>query len=128
MTIAGFVYGFPGGWPIIATSSVAGATAAFVASRTVFSGYVHRLVGADKRFVALGHVLRHDGVWVLAAIRLCPLPFSISNGFLATIPSITPLSFAVATALDSSEISGPWTSSSLALDGIRRSERRGLVA
>lgn len=104
LTIAGFVYGCPGGWPIVATSSVAGATAAFVTSRTVFSGYVHRLVGADKRFVALGQVLRHDGVLVLAAIRLCPLPFSLSNGFLATIPSISPLSFALATALSSPKL------------------------
>ncbi|KAI8632045.1 hypothetical protein F5Y19DRAFT_383673 [Xylariaceae sp. FL1651] len=99
VTIAGFVYGFPGGWPIVAGATVAGSTAAFVASRTVLSAYVQRLVGADRRFVALGQVLRHDGLPVLAAIRFCPLPFSLSNGFLATIPSISPGGFALATAL-----------------------------
>ncbi|KAI1107775.1 hypothetical protein F4804DRAFT_184 [Jackrogersella minutella] len=99
VTVAGFVYGFPGGWPIVAGATVFGSLAAFLTSRTVYSGYVHSLVGADKRFVALGQVLRRDGLLVLAAIRFCPLPFSLSNGFLATIPSITPLRFALATAM-----------------------------
>ncbi|KAI5926820.1 hypothetical protein F4810DRAFT_699499 [Camillea tinctor] len=99
ITIAGFVYGFPGGWPIVASATVVGSTGAFVASRTVLSAYVHRLVGGDRRFVALGQVLRHDGLLMLAAIRLCPLPFSLSNGFLATIPSVSPWGFALATAL-----------------------------
>ncbi|KAI5862175.1 hypothetical protein GGS23DRAFT_109474 [Durotheca rogersii] len=99
VTVAGFVYGFPGGWPIVASATVVGSGAAFLASRTVFSRYVHSLVGGDKRFVALGQVLRRDGILVLAAIRFCPLPFSLSNGFLATIPSISPARFALATAL-----------------------------
>lgn len=99
ITLAGFVYGFPGGWPIVAAATVFGSTASFLASRTIFSRYVHALVGGDKRFVALGQVLRRDGLLVLAAIRFCPLPFSLSNGFLATIPSITPVRFALATAM-----------------------------
>lgn len=99
VTIAGFVFGFPGGWPIVASATVVGSTVAFLTSRTVFSKYVHALVGSDKRFVALGQVLRHDGILVLAAIRFCPLPYSLSNGFLATIPNINPVSFAAATAL-----------------------------
>lgn len=103
-TVAGFVYGFPLGWPIVATATVAGSLAAFVTSRTVFSGYVDRLVGQDKRFVALGQVLRHDGLGVLALVRFCPLPYSLSNGFLATVPSIQPLSFALATAFASPKL------------------------
>lgn len=98
-TIAGFVYGFPLGWPIAASGCVVGSLCAFLASRTVLSGYVHRMVGSDHRFIALGHVLRHEGIWYLTGIRFCPLPFSLSNGFLATIPSISPLSFALSTAL-----------------------------
>lgn len=99
ITVAGFVFGFPGGWPIVASATVAGSAAAFLTSRTIFSSYVDRLVGADRRFVALGQVLRHDGLLVLAGIRFCPLPYSLSNGFLATIPNINPLRFAAATAL-----------------------------
>jgi uncharacterized membrane protein YdjX (TVP38/TMEM64 family) len=99
ITIAGFVFDFPGGWPIVATATIAGSGVAFFTSRTVFSKYVDALVGTDRRFIALGQVLRHDGLLVLAAIRFCPLPYSLSNGFLATIPSISPLSFVLATAL-----------------------------
>ncbi|KAI0447942.1 hypothetical protein F4803DRAFT_191631 [Xylaria telfairii] len=104
ITIAGFIFGFPGGWPIVAGATVVGSTASFLASRTVLSGYVQRLVGEDRRFVALGQVLRHDGLPVLVAIRFCPLPFSLSNGFLATIPSISPGSFALATALSTPKL------------------------
>lgn len=103
-TVAGFVYGLPIGWPIVATATVAGSLVAFITSRTIFSGYVDRLVGQDKRFVALGQVLRHDGLGVLALVRFCPLPYSLSNGFLATVPSIQPMSFALATALASPKL------------------------
>ncbi|KJK82957.1 hypothetical protein H634G_01085 [Metarhizium anisopliae BRIP 53293] len=98
-TIAGLVYGFPNGWPVAAVACTLGSLAAFLASRTVLSRYVDRMVGKDHRFIALGQVLRRDGILYLTAIRFCPLPFSLSNGFLATIPSITPLSFAISTAL-----------------------------
>ena len=99
VTIAGFVYGFPWGWPVAAVSTIVGSTAAFLASRGWLKGYVHNLVGKDRRFVALGQVLRRDGIGVLAMIRLCPLPYSMSNGFLATVGSIGPGRFAVATGL-----------------------------
>ncbi|KAF7549340.1 hypothetical protein G7046_g8374 [Stylonectria norvegica] len=103
-TISGFVYGFPLGWPIVASGCTLGALGAFLASRTVLSSYVDRMVGKDHRFVALGQVLRQEGIWYLTAIRFCPLPFSLSNGFLATIPSITPLAFTVSTALSSPKL------------------------
>ncbi|GJN77644.1 Tlg2-vesicle protein [Purpureocillium lilacinum] len=103
-TISGFIYGFPLGWPIAASACVLGSLCAFLASRTVLSGYVDRMVGRDHRFVALGQVLRHEGILYLTGIRFCPLPFSLSNGFLATIPSITPMSFAVSTALSSPKL------------------------
>ncbi len=98
VTVAGFVYGFPLGWPIAATATVVGSTAAFLTSRGVFAGYVQGLVGRDRRFIALGQVLRRDGIVVLVMIRLCPLPYSLSNGFLATVGSVKARSFALATA------------------------------
>lgn len=101
VTLAGFVYGFPWAWPMVASATVAGSTAAFVASRGWYGGYVHRLVGGDRRFVALGQVLRRDGLGVLVMVRLCPLPYSLSNGFLATVGgggSVGVGGFAVATA------------------------------
>lgn len=98
VTLTGFVYGFPLGWPIAASATVAGSTVAFLTSRGIAAGYVHRLVGRDHRFVALGQVLRRDGLGVLAMVRFCPLPYSLSNGFLATVPSVGVGGFAAATA------------------------------
>jgi uncharacterized membrane protein YdjX (TVP38/TMEM64 family) len=98
VTVAGFVYGFPLGWPIAATATVAGSTVAFLTSRGVFARYVQGLVGRDKRFIALGQVLRRDGIGVLVMVRLCPLPYSLSNGFLATVGSVGARGFALATA------------------------------
>lgn len=99
VTVAGFVYGFPWGWPIAAAATVAGSTCSFLAARGVLAGYVNRLVGRDKRFVALGQVLRRDGLGVLAMVRFSPLPYSLSNGFLATVPRLRVGGFAVATGL-----------------------------
>jgi uncharacterized membrane protein YdjX (TVP38/TMEM64 family) len=104
LTIAGFVWGFPNGWFVAATANVAGSLASFIACRTVFSGYVHKLVGEDKRFNALALVLKHDGLKILIMIRLCPLPYSISNGAMSTFPTVTPLTFALATALASPKL------------------------
>ncbi|ATY63777.1 TLG2-vesicle of 38 kDa [Cordyceps militaris] len=100
-TVAGFVWGFPWGWPVAAAACTLGSLCAFVASRTVLGGFVERMVGKDPRFMALAQVMRKEGILYLTAIRFCPLPFSLSNGFLATIPSITPLAFTVSTALSS---------------------------
>lgn len=88
-------------WLIIATATIAGSTCSFITSRTIFSGFVHRLVANDKRFQAFSSVLKHDGVKLLIMIRLCPLPYSLSNGAISTFPTVTPQVFALATAVAS---------------------------
>ncbi|KAF8866578.1 hypothetical protein BDZ45DRAFT_667834 [Acephala macrosclerotiorum] len=104
VTIAGFVYGFPNGWFIVASATVLGSLASFLACRTILSKYVHELVGKDKRFEALALTLKHDGLKILVMIRLCPLPYSLSNAALSTFPTVSPLSFALATAIASPKL------------------------
>jgi len=104
VTIAGFVYGFPKGWFIVSSATVIGSLASFLASRTILSAYVHRLVGADKRFEALALTLKHDGLKILCMIRFCPLPYSLSNAAMSTFPTVHPLSFALATAIASPKL------------------------
>ncbi|KAL9602174.1 MAG: hypothetical protein Q9219_002038 [cf. Caloplaca sp. 3 TL-2023] len=98
-TLAGFVYGLPEGWLIIASATVAGSTCSFFTSRTIFSGFVHRLVANDRRFDAFSSVLKRDGLKLLIMIRLCPLPYSISNGAISTFPTVTPQMFVIATSI-----------------------------
>ena len=98
LTLAGFIYGFPWGWPIVATATIAGSTCSFIVSRTLLRSFVDRLVKGDQRFEALNLVLKHDGIKLLFMIRLCPLPYSLSNGAISTFPTVQPLMFALATA------------------------------
>lgn len=98
-TLAGFVYGVWEGWLILATATVAGSFCSFIASRTVLRNYVERMVANDKRYAALSLTLQHDGLKLLCMIRLCPLPYSISNGAMSTISTVEPSMYALATAL-----------------------------
>lgn len=99
LTIAGMLYGFPNGWFVAAAGNIIGSFASFLVCRTFFSNYVHNLVGEDKRFAALASVLKHDGLKVLVMIRLCPLPYSLSNGAMSTFPTVSPAMFALATTI-----------------------------
>lgn len=98
-TVAGFVYGVGEGWFIYATATVAGSYCSFIVSRTVLRKYVERMVAHDKRFAALTLTLKEDGLKLLCMIRLCPLPYSLSNGAMSTFPSVQPQMYALATAL-----------------------------
>lgn len=57
------------------------------------------MVASDKRFAALTLTLKEDGLKLLCMIRLCPLPYSLSNGAMSTFPTVEPSAYALATAL-----------------------------
>jgi len=103
-TTAGFVYGIGEGWLILMTASVAGSFCSFLVSRTILRSYVERLVANDKRFAALTLTLKHDGVKLLCMIRLCPLPYSLSNGAMSTFHTVQPAMYALATFLVSPKL------------------------
>lgn len=91
-------------WFIAATATIAGSTASFVLSRSVLKNLVHRLIANDKRFAALALTLKHDGLKLLVMIRMCPLPYSLSNGAVATFPTVHWASYALATAIVSPKL------------------------
>jgi len=97
-TISGLIFGFWKGWLVFATASIVGSTCSLIISRTVLSGFVHRLLKHDKRFAALALTLKYDGLKLLCMIRLCPLPYSLCNGAMSTFPTVKPLHYAIATA------------------------------
>jgi hypothetical protein len=70
----------------------------------MFRNFVERLINNDPRFAALALTLKHDGIKLLIMIRLCPLPYSLSNGALSTIPTVNWLSFMTATAIVSPKL------------------------
>ncbi|KAF2146698.1 uncharacterized protein K452DRAFT_241714 [Aplosporella prunicola CBS 121167] len=104
VTLAGFVYGFPNGWFIVASATIFGSTASFLTTRLVLHRFVSRLIANDSRFAALALTLKHDGLKLLIMIRLCPLPYSLSNGAIATFPTVHWAAFMFATALVSPKL------------------------
>ncbi|KAH9879013.1 hypothetical protein J1614_002448 [Plenodomus biglobosus] len=104
LTICGFVYGFPNGWFIAATATIAGSTASFLLSRSILKSLVHRLIANDTRFAALALTMKHDGLKLLVMIRMCPLPYSLTNGAIATFPTVHWASFALANAIVSPKL------------------------
>ncbi|KAK8181763.1 hypothetical protein HDK77DRAFT_78760 [Phyllosticta capitalensis] len=104
VTLAGFVYGFPYGWFIVASATVIGSTAGFLATRMVLHRYVTKMIANDPRFAALALTLKHDGLKLLIMIRLCPLPYSLSNGAMATVPTVHWAAFMAAGAIASPKL------------------------
>lgn len=91
-------------WFIVASATIIGSTCSFLVSRTVLKNLVHRLISNDPRFASLALTLKHDGLKLLIMIRLCPLPYSLSNGAISMIPTVSPLSFMLATAIVSPKL------------------------
>ncbi|KAL4811298.1 hypothetical protein BDV18DRAFT_129075 [Aspergillus unguis] len=106
-TVSGYIFGVWKGWLLYASATVLGSTCSFIASRTVLSKFVHRLVERDKRFAALALTLKYDGLKLLCMIRLCPLPYSICNGAISTFPTVQPLMYGLATAIISPKLLVP---------------------
>ncbi|KAG5359186.1 Golgi apparatus membrane protein [Yarrowia sp. C11] len=103
-TFCGMAYGFPNGWPLLAAATIVGSTASFLIVSRRFANYARHLAQTNTKFAALTQTMEKDSFALLWMIRLCPLPYSLSNGALASIPSITPQAFALATAITSPKL------------------------
>lgn len=103
-SLCGMMYGFPGGWPILASATLFGSTCSFLTFRYLLSGFAARLAQSNKKFAALTKALEHDNFTLLSMIRLCPLPYSLSNGGLASISTVSVKSFFLATVVTSPKL------------------------
>lgn len=97
-SLCGMMYGF-WGWPLLAGSTVLGSMLSFLACRFLFKDYALRLARSNAKFAALTGTMQGDGIWLLMMIRLCPLPYSLSNGALASVHTISVWRFGLATAM-----------------------------
>lgn len=91
-------------WLIVASATIFGSTASFLVSRTLLHSFVTRRTAANAQFAALSAVLKQDGILILLMIRLCPLPYSLSNGAVATIPTVKWTNFLIATIIASPKL------------------------
>ncbi|CCE83803.1 Piso0_004391 [Millerozyma farinosa CBS 7064] len=104
-TLAGMIYGFPGGWPILAAGSILGSFCSFIVFRYLLQNQAHKLIKTNKKLEAFAEILREDSSFVLLIlIRLCPLPYSLSNGALAGVPELPAFTFFMASLVSSPKL------------------------
>lgn len=95
--LCGMMYGFPGGVFILIFATLFGSTVSFLVFRYFFFDYAERLAQSNRKFAILSKAMEHDSFKLLWMIRLCPLPYSLSNGALASIPTVKSQTFFLAT-------------------------------
>lgn len=101
-TLCGMVYGFPGGWPLLALALVSGSLVSFLVFRHFLRHRAEQLVAHNEKFRAFAEVLKEDAsLFILILIRLCPLPYSLSNGALAAIPNLSAFTYLAASVITS---------------------------
>lgn len=93
----GMVYGFPNGWPLISSGTLIGSFCSFMVFRYLMRERAQALARRSVKFTAFTETLRQDSFLLLWMIRLCPLPYSLSNAAMSTVPSVEPWKFFVAT-------------------------------
>ncbi|SGZ48732.1 CIC11C00000005004 [Sungouiella intermedia] len=103
--LCGMVYGFPGGWPLLASATVTGSFASFLFFRYVLRSRAESLVQQNEKFRAFAEILKEDAsLFLLILLRLCPLPYSLSNGALAAIPNLPALTYFLASLITSPKV------------------------
>ncbi|KAM9911051.1 hypothetical protein OXX69_003886 [Metschnikowia pulcherrima] len=100
--LCGMVYGFPGGWPLLAAASITGSFASFMVYRYFLRNQAESLVARNEKFRAFAEILKEDAsLFLLILLRLCPLPYSLSNGALAAIPNLPASTYLMASLITS---------------------------
>ncbi|ODQ81183.1 hypothetical protein BABINDRAFT_26217, partial [Babjeviella inositovora NRRL Y-12698] len=104
-TLTGMIYGFPYGWPLLASASVTGSLCSFVVFRYFLIERAQGFVKTNRNFAALSAIMREDKrLTLLILVRLCPLPYSLSNGALAAIPDISVMRYFLASLITSPKL------------------------
>lgn len=100
-TSTGLIYGVSFlGWIILSFSSVTGSIASFYVFQNLFRARAEKLVHSNKRFEAFASILQeNNSYWILALLRLCPFPYSLTNGAIAGVYGISLKNFAMANVI-----------------------------
>ncbi|CAI4034841.1 hypothetical protein SMKI_11G2930 [Saccharomyces mikatae IFO 1815] len=100
-TTTGLIYGVSfEGWITLAFGSVTGSIASFIVFKTILHSRAEKLVHLNKRFEALASILQeNNSYWILALLRLCPFPYSLTNGAIAGVYGISVRNFSIANVI-----------------------------
>lgn len=76
----GFLFGVVRGTAIVSVGSTLGATAAFLAGRTLAWEWIERRIASGPRFRAVDRAVGRNGFKIVLLVRLSPLfPFNLTN-------------------------------------------------
>ncbi|KAK5963021.1 Tvp38p PWA37_004720 [Arxiozyma heterogenica] len=97
-TSTGLIYGVSlHGWLLLSISSVTGCIASFYVFQNILKSRAQRLVHLNKRFEAFASILQENNSYlILALFRLCPFPYSLTNGAIAGVYGVSLKNFAIA--------------------------------
>lgn len=103
--LTGMVYGFLHGWILLACASISGSFCSFLVFRYLLHSKAERLMNSNKSFRAFSEILNEDSsLFILILLRLCPLPYSLSNGALAAIPELPATTYFLASLITSPKL------------------------
>lgn len=103
--LSGMVYGLVKGWLLLAAASVTGSFASFLVFRYLLKERSKALLNSNEVFRAFADTLKQEqSLLLLILIRLCPLPYSLSNGALAAVPELSPLVYFLASVITSPKL------------------------
>ncbi|CAR25949.1 ZYRO0A11880p [Zygosaccharomyces rouxii] len=105
-TSTGLIYGVSfEGWMILVAGSVFGSIASFAVFQTLLRSRAEQLVHASPRFEAFAAILQENhSYWILALLRLCPFPYSLTNGAVAAVHGLSLRNFAIAQVIASPKL------------------------
>ncbi|CAB4256042.1 similar to Saccharomyces cerevisiae YKR088C TVP38 Integral membrane protein localized to late Golgi vesicles along with the v-SNARE Tlg2p [Maudiozyma barnettii] len=100
-TSTGLIYGVSfHGWIILALGSVCGSVASFTVFKNLLHSRAEKLIHANRRFEAFASILQENNSYlILALFRLCPFPYSLTNGAVAGVYGISVRNFAIANVI-----------------------------
>ncbi|MFN2476886.1 MAG: TVP38/TMEM64 family protein [Chthoniobacterales bacterium] len=77
--VAGFAFGMVNGTISIMLGIAIGASLGFLVARYAARGVVAQKIAANRRFSLIDRAIATDGWKIVGLLRLCPVPFGISN-------------------------------------------------
>lgn len=99
--IIGIVYGFKG-FPLIAITSSIMSTVSLCCFKYFFRETSQNIIDAHDKLQLFVSVIKDSDttffqeIIILTLMKLCPLPYSITNGGLGCVPHLSPLAFFIA--------------------------------
>ncbi len=116
---AGVAYGAWAGFAVALPAGAVGASAAFLAGRTLLRGTVARRIARDSRLAALDEAVGRQGAFLVLLLRLSPLfPSNVVNYALSTT-RLRLLAFAAASFLGMAPITFAWAWAGATLGGLQ---------